>query len=110
LQYKFSIIHKPGKENIADYLSRYPTQNPKNNSLFKLADQYINAIIDNSPVIETISKQKLVGESSKDSIISKIIQFIQLSKGEKEIFIKINSFNFILMFRLSNNRKMFLDL
>ena len=79
LQYRFNVIHKPGKENIADYLSRYPAEVSASNNLFKLADQHINAIIDYSPVVETISKNKLVEESAKDSIISKLMHLIQLS-------------------------------
>jgi hypothetical protein len=66
LPYKFKMIHKPGKENIADFLSRNPTKTDNGTDDHEeIAEAYIN-FITNASIPTAISRKQLVEETLND--------------------------------------------
>jgi hypothetical protein len=72
-QYDFEIVHKPGKYNPADYLSRNPVENP---TAYNPAEEYINFVETQHcpPAVTT----KQVAEATKvDPSLQNVIKMVK---------------------------------
>ena len=74
-QYDFRIIHRAGKTNIADFLSRQPIENPEK----PYADEYVNYIEKNA-VPKAISLERVIEETKNDKVLQKVIKMIKSDK------------------------------
>ena len=70
LPYEFEILHKPGKEKIADFLSRSPVDSPEND---RGAEEYLNFI-----AYHAIPEALFVSETKSDATLCKLIELIGL--------------------------------
>ena len=73
--YQFKIIHKPGKDNPADYYSRHPVDPPGDDRLSIKLEHTINHIIANS-IPESISNEALSQATNEDEILIKVLKLI----------------------------------
>ncbi len=69
LPYKFRI-HKPGQDNIADFLSRNPMEYTSRDQE-ELAESYIN-FISNISISKAISRKELIEETCKDDELANV--------------------------------------
>lgn len=73
--FQFTVIHRPGLGNVADYLSRHPAQVVHR----KNEDDYVNAIVTNV-IPRAISRETLVKTSSEDETIQLLVKSINSGK------------------------------
>ena len=83
--YKFNIIHKPGRENIADCLSRL-IKNPttKNDDNGNISDEYIN-FITKSCIPQSMSLEQVRIESTNDKTLESVRNAIATGNWDSEI-------------------------
>ena len=83
MPYNFSVIHKSGQSNIADYLSRHPIEGKYDSKkmLNKFARDHINSISTHAATLMIIPKEEIISETLKDDDLINLKQAIQL-KGE----------------------------
>ena len=73
---EFDIKHKPGKDNIADYLSRHPLKTHETNRETYLAEQYLYFISEqNAP--RAVQIEQLMDATSQDMTLQAVIQAIK---------------------------------
>ena len=65
--YDFEIVHKPGANNIADYLSRHPVGAPLLDDVDKI-ERHVN-FISGHAIPKTMSREELVEHTSKDATL-----------------------------------------
>lgn len=65
LPYDFTVVHRPGKENIADYLSRHPDPDEKSSDEW-LSEEFVNLVVDNS-VPKLMTREYIAKETLKDT-------------------------------------------
>ena len=83
--FDFEVEHIPGKGNIADFLSRHPTEALKNE--YDDSEEYINTIL--SP--EHISKNEILQEINKDPLLQNLRQMIRNHRFNKKL-LELKSF------------------
>jgi hypothetical protein len=76
LPYKFSIRHKPGHDNPADYLSRHPLpSNAAEHEHEEMAEAYVNLVTDMA-MPKAISKERMVVETARDKELTETIKMV----------------------------------
>ncbi len=65
LPYNFTIVHKPGADNIADFISRNPLSKAELHNHEDIAERYIN-MISTHAVPKAISRQLLIDATATD--------------------------------------------
>ena len=94
MDYDFRIIHKPGEENIADYLSRHPRpiQVGHVERHTWLAEQYIHFVAVNN-ALRSITMEELIKETKADYVLTSLLRALQDNKvpssGETKAYSKI---------------------
>ena len=86
-EYDFTVCYKPGSNNSADYLSRYPVQLAKSKSI---AEEYVNFIASNA-VPKAMTRDEVRDETNKDLTMQKLKECLRSGKWsilnqEKEKF------------------------
>ena len=66
---EFDIQHKPGKDNIADYLSRHPLKTDETSRETYLAEQFIYFVGEQN-IPRAIRIDQLMDETSKDKTLT----------------------------------------
>nr|XP_039265623.1 uncharacterized protein LOC120341214 [Styela clava] len=95
-QYTFNIVHRPGKTNPADYMSRHPIE-MQNVHSDKVTEEYVNYVCENT-CPKAIKLCEIKSASENDSVIQNVIKSLQNNLwykyedcGEMSIFAKIAS-------------------
>lgn len=86
MSYDFNIVHKPGKGNIADYLSRQPVDEPDVEE-DEASDEYINFVAGHS-VPRNIKREELAEATKADKVlmaVGKLIKGEEMSVEEKSL-------------------------
>lgn len=68
--FHFKISHKPGKSNIADSISRRPSDEPE---LDERNESHVNAIISLS-IPKTMTKFEIIQETKRDKTLQKVMK------------------------------------
>ena len=76
--YDVSVVYRPGKDNPADYLSRHPSKNCESDRELKIAEEYIQYIMENS-IPKAMTAEQVASETALDPTLSYVIDCI--SKG-----------------------------
>ena len=88
MSFDIEFVFRPGKTNVADYLSRHPIgQVPKHDG-----DHYINSITDHA-VPKAMSRHEIAEESKKDPLLASIRKAIRkekLSIDERKLIGQVN--------------------
>lgn len=84
MPYKFNVKHKPGLENIADYLSRNPIQVTTHDDYETIAESYINTITKYS-IPSAVNRKDLIYETNNDPILIEIKKLINNEKHNKKV-------------------------
>ena len=81
MDFEFEIKHKPGKDKVADYLSRNPIGEEDCRKSI-LAEQYIYFVAENIAP-RALTLERLIEESKNDRTL-RIVQHIQQTKAPEE--------------------------
>lgn len=84
--YDFKIVHRPGKDNIADLLSRHPNPNEEADDDW-LCEKYVNFVVDSS-IPKAMSREIIAKETMNDStlqLVSKAIKKENMTAQELRI-------------------------
>ena len=84
MPFHFKVIHKPGNENIADFLSRNPLKAKTIDDNETIAELYINTIT-NASVPSAISIDKLIQETNKDGTLLEVKKLILNEKFNEKV-------------------------
>jgi hypothetical protein len=104
---EFDIQHKPGKENIADFLSRHPLELEGTNRETFFAEHYIYFIGEqNAP--RALRIDKIMEETSKDKTLIFIIKAIKSNDFSNKI-IYINICRLKMSFQCNKINKYYVD-
>ena len=71
MSFDYEIVHKAGKNNIADYMSRHPMENLETRDFENMTERYINFISEHS-MPKAITREVLVAETVKDESLSQL--------------------------------------
>ena len=82
LPYKFIVKHKAGISNIADYMSRNPTE-PADDKLEKFTENYIN-MVSSVALLRAISRSELIKATAEDEVLVEVVKMVQ-GKSYKKI-------------------------
>jgi transposase InsO family protein len=80
MEYDFTVEHKRGIDNFADYLSRNPIDNGLINRQTELAENYV-AFIQSEMAPAAITIDKIIAETKNDKIIQEVINWLCNSKS-----------------------------
>ena len=80
--FDFTIIHRPGKSNISDCLSRHPIDQPPT-KLTNLVDTHLQHTI-NSITPNAIKLEEIQSETKADPSLQKLIKLIMIGKRSKD--------------------------
>ena len=75
MEFYFEILHKPGRENVADYLSRHPIKQNSSVEASKSAEEFVN-LIEAYMKPSAMKLEEIIEKTKSDPIIQKIIQCI----------------------------------
>lgn len=75
MRFDYTIIHKPGASNIADYMSRHPDELEEITNLGEVDDSYINWIT-NHLVPKSMTKEELIEHTNKDDSLQCLKQIL----------------------------------
>ncbi len=75
MPYKFNVIHRPGRDNIADYLSRNPMPAIEREHEV-MAEAYVN-FVSSVAIPAAINKAKLVAATSSDQAMGELIKMLK---------------------------------
>lgn len=70
--YDFKVEFRPGKGNLADYLSKHPGQEAKTFRHSKIAEKYLNFIVSSSKP-KALTIKQITDESNNDPVIQEVI-------------------------------------
>ena len=73
--YSYIIKYKAGKDNPADYMSRHPIVGSTPHRSSRMAEEYVNFIVDNA-VPKAMTLKEVQTETKKDSALCKVMQFL----------------------------------
>ena len=76
LPYKFIIKHRPGSENIADYLSRNPMSRQELQMQEDIAERYIN-FVSNTAIPAALRRQDIIEATQNDPTLSQVKKWIR---------------------------------
>jgi hypothetical protein len=84
-QFNYSIKHRPGLSNIADYFSRHPDQNVDLAALAvqQTTERYINAIVE-SAVPSMLTMQQIAKATSSDSELQDLARYVATGSRRKD--------------------------
>ena len=74
-EYRFTIVHKPGAQNIAEYLSRQPVGEPATNITDE--SEEIVALISYHATPKAITREKIASATSNDIHLREVIKLIR---------------------------------
>nr|XP_039260859.1 uncharacterized protein LOC120337204 [Styela clava] len=74
-QYTFNIVHRPGKTNPADYMSRHPIE-MQNVHSDKITEECVNYVCENT-CPKAIKLCEIKSASENDSVIQNVIKYLQ---------------------------------
>jgi transposase InsO family protein len=77
--YDFIVKFRPGADNPADYMSRHPTASAGTFRHSKVAEEYLNFLVQHA-VPKAMTLQEIVVETSKDVILQEVIEKITSSQ------------------------------
>ena len=80
--YKVQIKHRPGRGNIADFLSRHPLKELKSD-VAEQAESFVNMIV-NYSIPQAISKQQVLDETLKDASLMSLTKMIKVNRLSPE--------------------------
>ena len=80
MDFDYTIIHKPGAYNIADYLSRNTSQLEESNKLEKETENYVSFISEHA-IPKAFTRNEIIEETKKDKMM---IELIKLLEGDRE--------------------------
>lgn len=96
--YKYKVIYRPGKENIADPLSRLSCASPTEESLVSLvAEQYVNWVVTTAEP-QAIKIAEILEESTKDPAIQSVKKALNLGEWS-ELALPFRAFESELCFQ-----------
>ena len=78
--YAFKIVYKSGTNNLADYLSRHPTNESKRKQE-KTTEQYINFITQNS-IPKAMSLDEIIQATHADAALAELKDAIKINKWD----------------------------
>ena len=81
--YDFTIVHKPGNDNIADYLSRNPVEQTATSKHEEMAESYLN-LVSTAATPKAISRQELIEATLKDRRLVNAKRMIQGKRHLKD--------------------------
>jgi len=71
MNFDYEIVHRPGKWNIADYLSRHPIKSDDKNELEKDTESYVSFVSEHA-IPKSVSREVLLDETNKDEVLCKL--------------------------------------
>jgi hypothetical protein len=80
MDFNYTIIHRPGAYNIADYLSRNTIQSEESDFLEKETEYYV-AFISEHAVPKAFTRNEIIEETKKDQAL---VELIKLVEGDHE--------------------------
>ena len=83
MEFHFEIIHKPGRDNVADYLSRHPMKDNSNKIATTSAEEFVN-LIEAYMKPSALKLEEIIEATKSDSIIQKVIQCINSNEFSNE--------------------------
>ena len=81
--YDFTIVHKPGNDNIADYLSRNPVEQTVTSKHEEMAESYLN-LVSTAATPKAISRQELIEATLKDRRLANAKKMLQGKRHLKD--------------------------
>ena len=81
LPYKFVVKHKPGVNNIADYMSRNPTE-PADRTYEKFTESHLNMVSSNA-LPKAVTKSQLIQATKEDKVLLEVSKMIRGLRHEK---------------------------
>ena len=83
MDYDFNVVHKPGAENMADYLSRRPLQWLEEGSRHSLlAEQFVHFVTTNCAP-RAIKTSELALETQRDATLIRVIALVRSGRKDK---------------------------
>ena len=79
--FEFIVIHKPGKYNMADYLSRHPVDQPEEED--DETERFINFVTDNV-IPRALNRLDIEKSTNEDSQLSRLRDMLQSHTATKE--------------------------
>ncbi|KAL5018211.1 hypothetical protein ScPMuIL_003933 [Solemya velum] len=70
--YDFTVKYAPGKTNPADFMSRHPVNSTKTLRHSKVAEEYLNFIVQHS-VPKAMDLEQIARETAKDAVLQEVI-------------------------------------
>ena len=80
--YNFHVIYKKGTVNEADYLSRHPVTTPRSTMEEKIADNYVNYLV-NHIVPKSMTLHEIETATLNDPLLQKVRECIRSGKWDK---------------------------
>ena len=76
MSYNFIIKHKPGSENIADFLSRHPLEFSKEDYNIDETESYV-AFISTHATPLALTKEQIINETALDERLATLVKIIR---------------------------------
>lgn len=80
--YRFTIVHKPGAQNIADYMSRQPTGEPEEEQSEE-AEEFI-ALISEHALPKAITRKEILEATADDPKLRELIRLLREDPSQNE--------------------------
>ena len=81
--FRVNTIHKPGKSNIADYMSRNPVEDASTSKYAEMADQFVH-LIETTVKPSAITVEELVEATKDDEELQQVMAMVRSNRVEKE--------------------------
>ena len=89
--FNYTIKHKPGLGNIADFLSRHPLEAQESDKL-EYAEDYVNMLV-NYSIPKAMSKQLVLQETLKDAGLGELTTMIKANRFKQSSNEDVNAFS-----------------
>lgn len=78
--FDFEVVHRPGKSNIADYLSRHPDPDSVSSDEW-LSEEFVNFVV-NTSIPKSFTREQIVKETNIETYL---LQLVKSSLGKTYI-------------------------
>jgi hypothetical protein len=81
--FDFDIVHRPGRDNIADYMSRHPVTNDESRDFEEMTERYINFVSENARPT-AIKMNELIEATLRDKELNYVKSQLNGEKTRKD--------------------------
>ena len=89
--FKFTIVHRPGKENIADFISRHPDQTIEPSDE-PFTEEFINFVVDSATPV-AFTREEIVCETASDSELCLVMRLLKSQYIRVKIELSLGNFS-----------------